>query len=96
MMAVFMQIKLPVTTEQYDALNARMQKEGPEFFTGCLAHIAVAESGGGVTVTDLWESREALEAFQERMMPIAAELDLPRPENPPTTAEAHNYWVPGT
>ncbi|NUU22068.1 MAG: hypothetical protein HOV68_11230 [Streptomycetaceae bacterium] len=93
-MTILMHIDLPITAQQYDALNERLQKQGPEFFAGCLAHVAVADDGG-VHVTDIWESTEAMEAFTERMMPFARELGLPQPEKPPTVSTAHNYWVPG-
>lgn len=94
-MTILMQVDLPITAQQYDALNERLQKEGPQFFTGCLGHVAVVDDGG-VHVTDIWESSEAMEAFMTRMMPFAQELGLPTPENPPRIATAHNYWVPGT
>jgi hypothetical protein len=93
-MAVFMQLRLPVTTQQYDTLMARMRAEGPEFFRGCLAHMVVAEPGGGVLATDLWETKADQEAFERRMLPISAELGLSSPANPPTVAEAHAYWLP--
>ncbi|WTW99228.1 hypothetical protein OG216_40405 [Streptomycetaceae bacterium NBC_01309] len=93
-MAVFMQIRLPVTTRQYDTLIARMRSEGPDFYKGRLANIVVHDPGGGVLITDLWESEADQAAFLRRMLPIAAELGLPSPANPPTIAEAHTYWLP--
>lgn len=94
-MAVFMQIRLPVTSEQYDALMARMRREGTDFFHGCLAHIAVPEPGGGMLVTDLWETQDDQQAFERRMLPIAAELGLASPSSPPKVAPAHAYRIPG-
>ncbi|UGQ13020.1 hypothetical protein LO772_05190 [Yinghuangia sp. ASG 101] len=94
-MAVFMQIRLPVTTGQYDALMARMRREGTDFFHGCLAHVAVPEPGGGMLVTDVWETEDDQQAFERRMLPIAAELGLASPANPPQVAKVHAFWLPG-
>ncbi|WP_436771065.1 hypothetical protein [Yinghuangia sp. YIM S09857] len=93
-MAVFMQIRMPVTTRQYDTLIARMRDEGPDFFKGRLANIVVQEPGGGVLITDLWETQADQGAFLRRMLPIAAALGLPSPANPPTIAEAYDYSLP--
>lgn len=96
-MAILFQITVPMSTEQYDALNAALQKHAPDIFAGCLAHVAVP-ADGGMQITDLWESVEALEAFQARMMPVAAEVGIAPPsgEGPqPTVGQVHAYWVPG-
>lgn len=93
-MAVLIEVDVPATEQQYDALSARLQAAGPEMFAGCLCHVAVVEDGR-VKVADLWESQAALEAFQQRMMPIAAELGFPRSDTAPSVTEVHAYWVPG-
>lgn len=93
-MAVLIEVDLPATKEQYDALSARLLAAGPEMFTGCLCHVAVID-GGRLKVTDLWESQAAMEAFRERMMPIARELGFPASDKEPSVTEVHAYWVPG-
>lgn len=42
---------------------------------GLLAHIA-GKTAGGFRVVDVWESREALERFASRLMPIFAEIGV--------------------
>jgi hypothetical protein len=63
---------------------------------GCIAHVVVPRPGGGVQITDLWESTEDMQAFQRRMMPLEASLGLAAPANPPKIAEVLNYWIPDT
>ncbi|MCB5166565.1 hypothetical protein LG634_17190 [Streptomyces bambusae] len=94
-MAVFIHVPLPgITTEQYDALNARLQ-EMPGIFDGCLSHVC-ARVGGGIEIFDLWESEEHMRAFGERMAPIAVEFGFPvDPSQPPATQAVHNYWTTG-
>ncbi|MCF2530293.1 hypothetical protein [Yinghuangia soli] len=94
-MAILMRIEIPITAQQYDALFARLQKEGPEIFTGCLTHVAVAKDGG-MEITDLWNSQADMEAFMARMMPISAEVGITPANGPePSIVEVHNHWVPG-
>ncbi|MEU4350222.1 hypothetical protein [Streptomyces sp. NPDC023838] len=92
-MAILMQIELPgVTTEQYDALNSRLQALPSNPFGGCLAHVCVP-MGGGVKISDLWESEQAMQKFMEVVTPLAQEAGLPQgPE--PKVSQVHNYFVP--
>ncbi|MFH8255334.1 hypothetical protein ACH4MA_12985 [Streptomyces roseolus] len=81
-----------ITTEQYDTLNARLQST-PEIFDGCLAHACVSTESG-LEIFDLWESEGKMQAFAEKMMPVATSLGWP--DGPrPRVAEVHNHWVPG-
>ncbi|OAR23305.1 hypothetical protein A8W25_27845 [Streptomyces sp. ERV7] len=92
-MAILMQAELPgVTTDQYDTLNAKLQALPSSPFDGCLAHVCVP-TGGGLQITDLWESEQAMRNFMEIVMPLAAEANLPQgPE--PTISKVHNHWIP--
>lgn len=92
-MAILMRAELPgVTTDQYDALNARLQSLPGNTFEGCLAHVCVP-MGAGVQITDLWESEQAMRKFMKIVMPLAAEANLPQgPE--PTISQVHNHWTP--
>lgn len=36
-----------------------------------------------------------MNAFAERMMPIAAGLGWPEPGGAPRVLRVHNYWIPG-
>ncbi|MBT2397156.1 hypothetical protein [Streptomyces sp. ISL-100] len=93
-MAIFMKAELAgVTTEQYDKLNARLQSLPGNPFEGCLAHVAVP-TDSGLQIFDLWESEQALQRFNEVIMPVASEVGIPQGEMP-KTSKVHNYWLPG-
>ncbi|MFI6449524.1 hypothetical protein [Kitasatospora sp. NPDC050543] len=95
-MAIFMHAELPgVSSAQYNALNAALQQLPGNPFEGCLSHVAIA-NGGGMSIYDLWESRQAMDAFVERMMPVAQGQGLPQPPSQPTVSEVHNYWMPNS
>ncbi|MEU5952539.1 hypothetical protein [Streptomyces sp. NPDC047525] len=93
-MAIFMHASLPgVTTDQYDALNAKLQQT-PEIFDGCIAHVCVPGSDG-LDIYDIWESEQHMQAFGEKMMPIAESAGLSGPGGQPEAFSVHNYWIPG-
>ncbi|MFF8288887.1 hypothetical protein ACF068_06575 [Streptomyces sp. NPDC016309] len=93
-MAIFVHAVAPgVTTDQYDALNARLQ-EIPGVFDGCLSHACVP-TDGGLEVFDLWETEQQMNAFVEKMMPVATELGWPDTGNGPRILPVHHHWVPG-
>ncbi|MEV4937738.1 hypothetical protein [Streptomyces zaomyceticus] len=93
-MAIFVHAVLPgVTTDQYDKLHAKLQ-ETPEVFDGCVAHACVP-TDDGLEVFDMWESEGQMNAFVERMMPVAAGLGWPSSDEPPRIMRVHNHWVPG-
>ncbi|MER5308639.1 hypothetical protein ABT034_12715 [Streptomyces sp. NPDC002773] len=93
-MAIFVHAVLSgITTEQYDALNARLQ-ETPDIFDGCVSH-ACAVTDDGLEILDVWESQQKMEAFAERMMPVATELGWPETPGQPRVLQVHNHWVPG-
>jgi hypothetical protein len=92
-MAVFMELDLPVTTEQYDAVEATLNPQGdpPD---GLIAHTARLD-GDTLKVLDIWESPEAFGAFAEsRLGPAIGETlgdDAP-PAPQPTFTELHNAY----
>ncbi|MGW6140232.1 hypothetical protein ACWFRM_41900 [Streptomyces sp. NPDC055144] len=93
-MAVFMQAEpTGVTTDQYDALNAKLRAAPGNPFEGCLSHVAVP-TNSGVQIFDLWESEEAMQKFSGIVMPLAAEVGITG-GSMPQSSEVHNYWVAG-
>ncbi|MFD3532797.1 hypothetical protein [Streptomyces sp. NPDC058664] len=93
-MAIFVHAVLSgVTTEQYDTLNAKLQ-ETPDIFDGCVSHACVA-TDDGLEVFDVWESEQQMNAFAERMMPVATGLGWPVTQSEPRILRVHNHWVPG-
>jgi hypothetical protein len=91
-MAVFIEMDLPVTPDQYDAVHAALDPEGnpPD---GLIAHTARIEDGT-LRVLDIWESPEAFEAFAEsRLGPTIQETlgdDAPTGAPEPRVTELHN------
>ncbi|WP_406064414.1 hypothetical protein OG462_36285 [Streptomyces sp. NBC_01077] len=94
-MAIFVHAVLSgITTDQYDALNARLQTT-PDIFDGCVSHTC-AQVDGGLEIFDVWETEQQMNAFTERMMPIAADEGWPVTDAGPRIMTVYNYWVPGT
>ena len=67
-MAVLMQMDLPVSREDVEALSATMRThDDPP--GGLIAH-AVTETTNGIHVVDIWDSKEAFEKFNaDRLTP---------------------------
>jgi hypothetical protein len=73
--------------EKYDSTLIDLEDAGVGAPAGRLYHCAMA-SPGGVHVFDVWESREAFEAFGATLIPIlsAAGVDPGKPQ----ISEIHN------
>jgi hypothetical protein len=71
----------PTTTEQYDETIRRLEGAGDFPPDGLEYHVCFL-SGGNVRVSEIWDSREQLEAFGQRLMPILREagIDPGQPE----------------
>ena len=93
-MAVFMEMEMPVTPDQYDAVDAALDPKGdpPD---GLIAHTARFD-GETLKILDSWESPEAFGAFAEsRLGPgIAETLGDDAPDGPPQPrfTELHNAY----
>jgi hypothetical protein len=91
-MAVFMEMELPVTPDQYDAVDEALDPQGnpPD---GLIAHTARFD-GDTLKILDVWESPEAFGAFAEsRLGPTIAQTlgdDGPSPD--PKFTELHNAY----
>jgi hypothetical protein len=73
-MAIVVINELPenVTEEMFDAVNEKLGRDVPE---GGIVHTAGRDDNGLMRVVDVWESREALERFEnERLRPAIAEV----------------------
>ena len=73
--------------EKYDQAVRRLEDAGAGAPEGRTFHVAL-ETNGEINVFDIWESREAFEAFGATLIPILTELGV----NPgtPMVAEVHN------
>lgn len=92
-MAVFMEMDMTITPDQYDAVDAAMNPQGdpPD---GLIAHSARFD-GETLRILDIWESPEAFGAFAEsRLGPTIGETlgdDAP-PAPEPKFTELHNAY----
>ena len=92
-MAVFMEMDMTITPDQYDAVDAAMNPQGdpPD---GLIAHSARFD-GDTLKILDIWESPEAFGAFAEsRLGPTIGETlgdDAP-PAPEPKFTELHNAY----
>ena len=75
------------TTEQYDETIRRLQAAGDFPPDGMEYHVCFL-ADGNVRVSEIWDSREQLDAFGERLMPILAEVGIDPGE--PEVLEIHN------
>jgi hypothetical protein len=76
-----------VSTEQYDESVRRLQ-EGGDFPPDGMEYHVCFLADGDVRVSEIWDSREQLEAFGERLMPLLKEVGIDPGQ--PEILEIHN------
>jgi len=76
-----------LTAEQYDAVVRRLNEEGV-FPADGLDYEICFGSGDKHKVSQVWDSKEQMEAFGARITPILAELGINPAE--PEVVEVHN------
>jgi len=94
-MAVAVTLDFPAATaQQYDAVIAKMGfTPGGPGGPGGLFHW-VTETGDGLHITDVWQTREAFEKFaEEKIGPITTEVGLGEPRI--TFHDVHNFLTAG-
>jgi hypothetical protein len=64
-----------LTAEQYDESVRKLQGNGPWPPDGLDYHVCFG-SEGQLRVSEIWDSREQLDAFGERLMPVLAEVGI--------------------
>ncbi|MEK6228248.1 MAG: hypothetical protein AABM31_02830 [Actinomycetota bacterium] len=75
------------TAEQYDETLRRLQDAGDFPPEGMEYHVCFL-TDGNIRVSEIWDSREQLEAFGERLMPVLAKVGINPGE--PEVLEIHN------
>ncbi len=76
-----------LTAAQYDESIRKLNEAGDFPPDGLDYHICFG-SEGSLRVSEVWDSREQLEAFGERLMPILAEVGIETGE--PELIEVHS------
>jgi hypothetical protein len=77
-----------VTAEQYDESIRRLEKSGDWLPDGLEYHVAY-RSDGNFRVSEIWDSREQLDAFEERLMPVLDDVGIEFASKP-EMLEIHN------
>ncbi len=75
------------TTDQYDETIRRLEDAGDFPPDGLDLHVAFV-ADGNLRVSEIWDSREQIDAFAERLMPVLAEVGIDPGE--PEFFEIHN------
>ena len=76
-----------LTAEQYDKVVARLSEEGV-FPADGLDYEICFGSEGQLKVSQVWDTRDHLEAFSKRLMPILQDVGINPGE--PEIVEVHN------
>ncbi len=77
-----------VTTEQYDESVRRLEESGDWLPEGLEYHVAF-RSNGNLRVSEIWDSREQFDAFDERRMPVLKDVGIELSDEP-EMLEIHN------
>ena len=77
-----------LTPEKYADANRRLEEAGLWPPDGLDYHVCFG-SEGNLRVSEIWDSREQMDAFGERLMPILAEAGIEF-SGDPEIFEAHN------
>ena len=75
------------TTDQYDETIRRLEGAGDFPPDGLEYHVCFL-ADGNVRVSEIWDSREQLDAFGERLMPVLSDIGIDPGE--PEILEIHN------
>jgi hypothetical protein len=76
-----------LTAAQYDESARKLEEQGDWPPDGLEYHVCFG-SDGNLRVSEIWDSREQLEAFGERLMPVLSEVGIEPGE--PEIVEIHN------
>jgi len=77
-----------LTKEKYDESLRRIEESGAFPPDGMEYHVLFG-SEGSLRVSEVWDSREQLEVFGERLMPLLADIGIEF-SGPPEILEVHN------
>jgi hypothetical protein len=76
-----------LSAAQYDESVRKLEAQGDWPPDGLEKHVCFG-SDGNLRVSEIWDSREQLEAFGERLMPVLSEVGIEPGE--PEILEVHN------
>jgi hypothetical protein len=76
-----------LTAEQYDSVVARLYEEGVFPAEGLDYEICFG-ADGNLKVSQVWDTKEHMDAFGQRLMPILQEVGID--PGPPEIVDVHN------
>ena len=79
--------KSETTTEQYDETIRRLEEQGDFPPDGMDLHVCFL-ADGNLRVSEIWDSREQLDAFGQRLMPVLQDVGIDPGE--PEILDIHN------
>ena len=77
------------TKQQYDSVRKVLTESGDWPAEGCQLHVCFGDEND-IRVSKVWESREKLEAFGEKLRPRMEEAGI-QPSGEPEIFEAHIF-----
>jgi hypothetical protein len=78
-----------LTKEKYDSTNEKLEEAGIEWMPeGLDYHVCFGEDGD-LKVSEIWDSREQMEAFGEKLMPFLSDAGVEM-AGEPQVFEVHN------
>jgi hypothetical protein len=80
-----------MTSEQYNNVGRKLQDGGHWPPDGLLAHVCFGSSGD-LRVSEVWESREQLEQFGQKLMPVLQEENVDV-SGEPEVLEVEGYFM---
>jgi hypothetical protein len=78
-----------LTAEKYAEANRRLEESGIEFPPEGMNYHVCFGPEGNLRVSEIWDSKEQLDAFGERLMPVLAEAGIEF-SGGPEILEIHN------
>jgi len=78
-----------LTADKYDESIRRHEEEGIELPPDGMDYHVCFASDGDLRVSEIWDSREQLEAYGEQLMPLLADIGVEL-SGPPEIFEVHN------
>ena len=78
-----------LTKEKYDSTNEKIRAAGVDWPPDGLDYHVCFGEDGDLKVSEIWDSREQMDAFGEQLMPLLSEAGIEM-AGEPQVFEAHN------
>jgi hypothetical protein len=78
-----------LTKEKYDSTNQKIEEAGIDWPPDGLDYHVCFGDDGDLKVSEIWDSREQMDAFGEKLMPVLSDAGIEM-AGEPQVFEAHN------